>query len=53
MGAELTESQERCLDPFPVIRIALDNDAAGIEKAALIRERLKGKHTVLKARLIE
>jgi DNA primase len=53
MGSEMTEEQERCLDPFPVITIALDNDAAGLEKAARICERLKQKHRVLKARLIE
>jgi CHC2 zinc finger/Toprim-like len=53
MGAELTERQERCLDSFPVIIVALDNDALGIEKAARIRERLKGNHRVLKARLVE
>jgi DNA primase len=53
MGSELTESQERLLDPFPVITIALDDDPPGIEKAARIRERLKGKHKVSKARLIE
>ena len=53
MGSELTESQEQCLDPFPVITVALDDDPTGIEKAALIRGRLKGKHRVLKARLVE
>jgi hypothetical protein len=36
-----------------VITVALDNDAAGIEKASRICERLKAKHRVLKARLIE
>jgi DNA primase len=53
MGSELTESQESGLDPFPIITVALDDDPAGIEKAARIRERLKGKHRVLKARLVE
>jgi len=52
MGSEMTEEQERCLDPYPTITVALDNDAAGMEKAARIRERLKAKHRVLKARLI-
>jgi DNA primase len=52
MGSEMTEEQERCLAPYPVITVALDNDAAGIEKAARICERLKAKHRVLKARLI-
>ena len=53
MGSEMTEEQERCLDPYPTITVALDNDAAGIEKAAHICGRLKAKHRVLKARLIE
>jgi hypothetical protein len=53
MGSELTEAQQRCLYPFPVITIALDDDPTGIEKAACIRERLKGDHKVLKARLVE
>ena len=53
MGAELTDSQERCLEPFPVIVVALDDDPPGIEKAARIRERLRGKHRVMKARLVE
>ena len=53
MGSEMTEEQERCLDPYPVITVALDNDAAGIEKAARICARLKAKHRVLKARLVE
>ncbi|MGD0499077.1 MAG: CHC2 zinc finger domain-containing protein [Bryobacteraceae bacterium] len=53
MGTEMTKEQERCLDPYPTITVAFDNDAAGIEKAALISERLKAKHRVLKARLIE
>ena len=52
MGSDLTAEQERCLDPFPVITVALDNDAAGIEKASRICERLRRKHRVLKARLI-
>jgi DNA primase len=53
MGSEMTEAQERCLDPYPLITVALDNDAAGIEKAARICGRLKRNHRVLKARLIE
>jgi DNA primase len=52
MGSEMTEEQERCLDPYPVITVALDNDAAGRERAVRIRERLRGKHKVLKANLI-
>jgi len=53
MGSEMTEEQERCLDLYPTITVALDNDAAGIEKAARICGRLKRNHRVLKARLIE
>src|ERR1035438_7756862 len=53
MGSEMTEEQERCLDPYSVITVALDNDATGIEKATRISERLKTKHRVLKARLVE
>ncbi len=53
MGSEMTEEQERCLDPFPVITVALDSDAAGIEKATVICARLKEKHRILKARLVE
>ncbi len=53
MGSEMTEEQEQCLDPYPMITVALDNDAAGMEKAARICERLKRNHRVLKARLIE
>jgi len=53
MGSEMTVEQERCLDPYPTITVALDNDAAGIEKAARIYGRLKRNHRVLKARLIE
>jgi DNA primase len=52
MGSEMTEEQEKCLDPFLTITVALDNDATGSEKAARICERLKPKHRVLKAWLI-
>jgi len=53
MGSEMTAEQERCLQPFPMITVALDNDAAGMEKAARISERLKANHRVMKARLVE
>jgi DNA primase len=52
MGSELTEEQERSLHSFGTITVALDNDAAGNEKAAHICDRLRAKHRVLKARLI-
>ena len=53
MGLELMEEQERCLEPFPSITVALDNDQAGMEATQRICERLKAKHRVLKARLME
>jgi DNA primase len=53
MGSEMTEEQERCLDLYPTITVALDNDPAGMEKAARICGKLKQKHRVLKARLVE
>jgi DNA primase len=54
MGSEMTAEQEKCLAPFGVITVALDNDAAGNEKAAAIIERLRtAGHKVLKARMIE
>jgi DNA primase len=53
MGSEMTEEQERCLDPYPVITVALDNDPAGAEKAVRVCERLKPKHRVSKAKLVE
>jgi DNA primase len=52
MGSEMTEEQERCLDPYPVITVALDDDAAGMEKAARICARLRATHRVLRARLV-
>jgi len=53
MGSEMTEEQERCLDPYAVITVALDNDAAGMEKASRICGKLKLKHRVSKARMVE
>lgn len=54
MGCEMTAEQEEYLKPFVVITVALDNDAAGNEKAAPIVGRLKAAgHKVLKARLKE
>jgi DNA primase len=53
MGSDLTESQERCLEPFLVITVALDDDPPGIKKAARICERLKVRHRIFKARLVE
>jgi len=54
MGTEMTEAQERCLEPFKVITVAMDNDAVGNERAALIIQRLRAAgHVVMKARLME
>jgi DNA primase len=54
MGSEMTPAQEECLAPFMAITVALDNDAAGNEKAVVIVERLRASgHKVLKARMIE
>lgn len=53
MGSNLTQEQERWLDPFLLIVLALDNDRVGIEKSAAIRARLKVKHKVMTARLVE
>jgi DNA primase len=52
MGSEMTEEQERCLDPYPTITVALDNDAAGIRKAERICERLRARHRISRARLM-
>jgi DNA primase len=53
MGSGLTEAQEKRLEPYKTIIVALDNDSAGEEAAVKIIERLKKNHTVLKARLME
>jgi DNA primase len=49
MGSEMTAEQEKSLEPFGTITVALDNDAAGQEKAAPIVERLRKRHKVTKA----
>ena len=53
MGLDLSSEQELSLDPFRVITHALDNDRFGIEQSVRIRTRLKVKHKVVNARLIE
>jgi hypothetical protein len=53
MGSELTESQEMCLEGFGTIVVAMDNDEKGIEAAGKIAGRLRGKHRVIRARLLE
>jgi DNA primase len=53
IGVSLTETQEKLLEPFAEIRIALDNDSAGHEAAAKLTERLRKNHKVTKAFLSE
>ena len=51
IGNSLTEAQERLLEPYAEIRIALDNDNAGREASAKIAERLRKNHKVSIANL--
>jgi DNA primase len=53
MGKSLTEAQEKCLEPFATICVAMDNDIPGHEAAEKICARLKGTHKVMKASLME
>lgn len=53
VGTSLTESQERLLDPFKEIVIAMDNDDAGRAAAEKLVARLKPKHKVSRAYLKE
>ena len=53
MGSEMTAEQEMSMGPFSLITVALDNDEAGIKKASDICRRLKEKHHVIRARLVE
>lgn len=53
MGSSLTPEQEKCLEPFGTICVAMDNDEAGRAAADKLVQRLKGKHKVLKAHLRE
>ncbi len=53
LGSEMTDAQEKCLEPFGMITVALDDDAVGNGKAAPILERLRRNHKVRKARIVE
>jgi hypothetical protein len=53
MGKALTEGQEKQLERFHDICVALDNDEAGREAAEKICARLKMRHRVMRAFLME
>lgn len=53
MGSSMTTEQERCLEPFSTIIIAMDNDFPGREAAAKLAERLRPTHKVILAFLKE
>jgi twinkle protein len=53
LGKELSEHQERRLDPFGVIQVAMDNDEAGRAASEKIVERLRPKHKVMRSFLLE
>lgn len=53
MGSEMTEDQERRLDPFGTVVLAFDSDEAGKRKATPIAERLRRNHAVKLAFLKE
>ena len=53
MGIDLTEEQERRLEPFKTIVVAMDDDEKGKEASAKIAERLRKHHTVIRAFLKE
>jgi len=53
MGTTLNDEQERCLEPFKVLWVALDNDEAGRAASEKLVQRLKGRHTVRVAHLRE
>jgi len=53
IACAMTEAQERRLDPFKEIVVAMDNDTAGHEAAEKIIARLKPNHKVTRAFLKE
>lgn len=53
MGTDLTEEQEKRLEPFTTVVVALDGDEKGKEASAKITERLRKNHRVIKASLKE
>lgn len=53
MGSDMTEGQERCLEPFGLICVAMDNDAKGKAATETITARLRRNHKVMRATLKE
>lgn len=51
MGKDLTEEQEKRLEPFTTVVVALDNDEKGKEASIEIMDRLRKNHRVIKASL--
>jgi hypothetical protein len=49
LGCEMTAAQEKVLEPFATIQLALDNDEPGRVATEKLAERLRGKHRVIKA----
>jgi DNA primase len=52
-GTEMTEEQERSLEPYGTIILAMDGDQAGRNAADKIAGRLRGKHRVIRSILKE
>ena len=53
MGSDLTDQQERRLDAFTTVVVAMDRDEKGKEAAVAIADRLRGKHKVIRSALTE
>lgn len=53
MGTDLSERQEESLDPFGAICVAFDGDEKGREAAERVAVRLRRKHKITKATLVE
>lgn len=49
----MTEEQEKCLAPFITITVAMDNDEPGRAAAEKIVARLRPRHKVLRAYLVD
>lgn len=53
LGSELTEGQEKKLEPYHNICLAMDDDEAGREAARKLSERLRVRHVVFRSFLRE
>ena len=53
LGSTMTEEQEKCLAPFITITVAMDNDEPGRAAAEKIVARLRPRHKVLRAYLVD